>query len=115
MAAIGLTTLTVTIASGQSLSPEVKLGAGTLVGIQMPGAWTAAGLTFQASGDGGATFGDLHTSSAELSLTVAANQFIALDPTALRGVNDIKVRSGTSSVPVAQGADAVLTLILRTN
>lgn len=108
---VNLTTFPVTIASGQSLSPEVDLGANSLVGIAMPAAWTAAALTFQVSPDGGTTWLELQSTSAVISFTAAAGQFIAVDPTALRGFNALKVRSGTSGAPVTQGANATLTLI----
>lgn len=110
---IGFATFTATIASGQSLSAEVDLGANSLVGIAMPSAWTAADLTFQVSADGGVTWLELQSISAAIDFKAAASQFIAVDPTQLRGFNALKVRSGTSSVPVTQGATAVLTLVGR--
>jgi hypothetical protein len=108
---INLTPFPVLIANGTSLSAEVDLGANVLVGIAMPAAWTAASLTFQVSPDGGVTWLELQSISAVISYTVAAGQFIAVDPAALRGFNALKVRSGTSGTPVAQGADRTLTLI----
>ena len=116
-----LESMTVTIASGTSLSPAVKLGQKTLVGIALPSAWTAADITFQVSPDGGTTFGEAETSDGTAANAAApfqihspaASQFIAFDPTRFRGVNCIKVRSGTSGTPVAQGADRVLTLLVR--
>jgi hypothetical protein len=112
---------TATIAAGQSLSGQVSLGQKTLVGIYMPAAWTAADLTFQVSGDGGTTFEefvvtDLTAANAVATVQVhtpAASQFIGLDPAKFRGVNCIKVRSGTSGTPVNQVAQAVITLALR--
>ena len=110
---IGLATFTATIASGQSLSAEVDLGANILLGIAMPAAWTAADLTFQVSPDGGVTWLELQTTSAAVDFKAAAGQFIGVDPTALRGFNALKVRSGTSASPVNQSATAVLTLVGR--
>jgi len=111
---IGLDTIPVTIANGQSISAEADLGAKTLVGIAMPAAWTAAVLTFQVTIDNGATWLEATTSAgAAFSFTVAAGQFIAVDPALWRGINAIKIRSGTSGTPVAQGSDRVLNLILR--
>lgn len=110
---IGFSTFTATIVSGQSLSAEVDLGANAIVGIAMPAAWTAADLTFQVSIDGGVTWLELQSISAAIDFKAAAGQFIAVDPTQLRGFNAIKVRSGTSGVPVNQGATAVLTLMGR--
>jgi hypothetical protein len=111
---MGVTTLPVTIASGQSLSGQVDIGPNTLVGIVIPASWTAAGLTFQASPDGGTTWAELTTSAgAAVSFTVAGSQFIAVDPTTLRGVLSLKIRSGTPGAPVVQTPAAVLTLVLK--
>jgi hypothetical protein len=102
------------IANGQSLSAAVPLGADTLVGIVMPAAWTAAALTFLVSADGGASFQSLfNDAGTEVSVTVTAAEFVAIDPKYYRGANFIKVRSGTSATPVAQGADRALTLVGR--
>ena len=116
-----LDVFTATIGAGASLSGAVKLGQKTLVGIYMPAAWTAADITFQESGDGGVTFGELETSDGTATGTVApftvhspaAGQFIGFDPTRFRGVNCIKVRSGTVGTPVNQAAQAVITLAVR--
>lgn len=113
--------LTATIGAGAALSAAVNLGAKSLVGLVMPSAWTAADITFQASGDGGATFGELvltDLAAADAVATVqihspATSQFIGIDPEKLRGVNVLKVRSGTSGAPVNQVAQADITLIVR--
>jgi hypothetical protein len=112
---VGISLLPATIANGTSLSGEVDLGALDLVGIQMPAAWTAASMTFQVSVDGGVTWLE-HTSSAgtETTFTVAASQYIAVDPTLWRGVNAVKVRSGTLGSPVNQGQAVTLNLVCRT-
>lgn len=100
----------VTISNGTSLSPAVALGNKLLVGIAMPAGWDAADLTFQVSIDG-STWLELQTTSAAVDYKAAASQFISIDPNLWRGVNQIKVRSGTSGVPVNQTADRQLTLI----
>lgn len=108
------TNIAATIAASGSLSSEVDFGIGTLVGIAMPAAWTAAALTFQVSTDGGITFNEMTTSAGvAVSFTAAAGQYIAVDPTLWRGVNAIRVRSGTSGAPVAQGVQAILTMVTR--
>lgn len=113
---------TVTIASAASLSDGAHIGygnpdgasRGTLVAIVMPAAWTAADLTFQASNDN-TTFTDLYSASGtEYTASAAADRWIAFDPADFAGVTHLKVRSGTSSVPVTQAANRVLTLIVRT-
>lgn len=101
---------TVTIANGQSLSAALFIGGNRVVAIEMPAAWTAAGLSFQASADG-VTYNDVHTTSAELTVTAGASRLLLLGR-ALEGTVFLKVRSGTSGTPVAQGADRVLKLIV---
>ena len=106
--------VTGTRAISTSLSPEVDFGAGTVVGIHMPAAWTAAGMTFQVSPDGGATWNEMtSTGGAAVNFTVAAGQFINVDPALWRGVNAIKVRSGTSGSPVSQAAAAQIIFVTR--
>lgn len=111
---IGIAPGTALIASGTALSAAVPLGAKQLVGIAMPAAWDAAALTFQVSADGGTTWLEMTTSAgAAVSFTVAGGQFIAIDPAIWRGINMLKLRSGTSGAPVNQTADRTLTLVTK--
>lgn len=108
-----LVSATVTISNGTALSPAVDLQGYNLVGIAMPAAWTAANITFQGSADNN-NFFDLYDSGSEINLaSAAASRYIALNPTQFAAVRYLKVRSGTSAVPLNQGADRVVTLILR--
>lgn len=100
------------IANGASLSGAVNLHALRLAGIQMPAAWTAASLTFQASFDG-TTYAEVcDTSGAAVTFTVAAGTFVVINPATIAGVRNLKVRSGTSGAPVAQGAERTLRLVV---
>lgn len=105
------------IASGTALSGQIDIGSWTLVGIVVPSNWTTAGLSFQASADGGVSWGELLDQTATAisvsSVTGGTQVFIALDPTKLRGVQSIKVRSGTSAAPVSQANTVSLSLITR--
>lgn len=113
-AAINISQFVATILAGAALSGEVDIGGNTLVGITMPAAWTTAAMTFSVSTDGGTTWCEMTTSAgAEVSYTVAASQYIAVDPTLWRGVNAVKVRSGTLASAVNQVAQALVTLITR--
>jgi len=106
-------TTTATIANAASLSGVVDCGSARLALIVMPASWTAADLTFQESVDG-STFVDKYDSvgveytvvcgGASRSLTINLSDFI--------GARYLKIRSGTSAVPVAQGGSRVLTLVL---
>lgn len=103
----------VTIANGASVTSTggpvgdgvIDLRKKSLVGIQMPAAWTAANLTFSASMDGGVTFNDLYDDSGtERTVTAAAGRSITLDPMRFLGCTHLKIRSGTSAAAVNQGA-----------
>jgi len=101
-----------TIASGQSLSDQVAIGALVPIGIVLPGAWTAADLSFAVSHDDGITFSPLFDMAAEVTASAAAaSRYIALDPAKFVGINHLKIRSGTSGSPVNQAADRALILI----
>ena len=103
--------------SGTVATGGVLMGADTLVGIWMPSSWVTAALTFQVSPDGGATWPELYNDSGSaISITAAAGQFISLVTNSnytWRGINAIKVRSGTAGSPVVQTSGAVVTLIGR--
>lgn len=100
----------VDIANGASLSTAVNLSGRILCGIYMPAAWTAGGLSFQASEDG-LTFYDVWVDGAEYTTATAAGVYTAINSDAFLGVRHIKVRAGTSAVPVAQGALRTLLLM----
>lgn len=104
---------TATILNGASLSAAVSLLSQRLVAIIMPAAWTAAGLTFQASDDG-TNYYNLHDGAGtEVSLTVAASRYVRLTPADWSRIRYLKVRSGTSGVPVNQGADRAIILLTK--
>ena len=104
-------TKTATIALGESLSAAVDLTGLVLVGLQMPAAWTAAGITLQASADG-TTYGDFKDYAGnEYTLVVTVNDHLHLDFIELMGVRYVKVRSGTSASAVNQLAARAVTLV----
>lgn len=104
----------VTISNGQSLSGAIDLERETLVGVQIPAAWTSAGLSFQASPDG-VTYGEAKDENGSVITvaTLAATDFVIFPPSKFLGARFLKIRSGTSGAPVTQGADRVLTLTTR--
>jgi hypothetical protein len=117
MLSIAITPNLATIAAGASLSDAVSLGALTLVGISMPAVWTAADLTFQVSPDGGTTWQELYDGAGNaLTVKTGAGQFVIplADPSYVwRGINMVKVRSGTAGAPVVQVVAAVVNLVTR--
>ncbi len=116
-----VSTLTCTIANGQSLSntaqpqsaPYASLGDMALYGIIMPSSWTAANLTLQLSSDG-TNFSNVYDSGgSEFIIYADASRHILIPPAAFICSRGIKVRSGTSGTPVNQGAARDITLLVR--
>jgi hypothetical protein len=107
------------IQAGQSLSNEIDIGSKVLVGLVLPGVWIAAagGISFQVSVDGGTTWNELTVGTTgvafALAFTGAGAAYLTIDPTQLRGVQAIKVRSGTVGAPVVQTSLVTLTLVTR--
>ncbi len=103
-----------TMASGAALSGAIPLDGQLLAGIGLPNStgWTDAGLTFQVSLDGGATFYDLWRDGAEYAVSVPTGRtnatFVDVNPVDFSAFTHIKVRSGTAGTPVNQGADRAL-------
>lgn len=109
------TAVTASIANGESLSGAIDLQNTRLSRIAIPATWTAANLTFQVSYDG-TTYNDLYdaagvevTASAAASRSISLHQLYAL----FQDVRWLKIRSGTSGVPVNQGGARTLNLAVR--
>lgn len=101
-----------TIANGANLSNAVDFYAtDSTVALQMPAAWTTADLTVQASLDN-VTFTDMYLDDGtEMVIKAGASRWIVLNITRFLGVRYIKLRSGTASVPVNQGASRTIYLV----
>jgi len=108
-----------TIQAGQSLSNCVYIGAGEIVAVEMPAAWDAAAITFQASVDGVNYFNLVDDAGNEVKLVASAGNHVAIgEGTAakaeqFRGAVYVMVRSGTAAAPVAQTANRTVTLVAR--
>lgn len=105
-----------TIASGASLSAGVSCLGFVLLGVELPSTWTNADVTFQGSTDDGATYKDLvDEDGVEILYDCVVNDnkiHLALPASPMiGGLTHIKVRSGTSAIPVNQGGDRSVKLI----
>jgi hypothetical protein len=117
-AQMGLSLVPVSIAAGQSVSPQVDIGPGKLVGIYFPAGWTAAAPTFQVSPDGGATWYEHYSYTGSETVFGSGGStalYLAVDPTLWNGVVSLKVRSGTPGAPVNQVSAANLLLACKVN
>lgn len=105
-----------TILDGPSgLSAAINLRGFVPKGILMPAAWGAASVTFQAAEAEAGTYQDLYDSAGtEVSVTVAGGRAVGFSTAVqdlLAGVAFVKLRSGTTAVPVNQGANRALILV----
>lgn len=104
-----------TITNGTSLSAAIYCGGQYFpCTILMPAAWTAASITFQISYDNSTFYNLYKEDGTEYALTSpAASTAIALTPGYFAGANYLKIRSGTSGTPVNQGADRIMTVLVK--
>lgn len=107
-----------TEAAGSSLSGAVSLSELEIVGVLFPATWVDADLSFQVSGDGGATFKNLFNGDTELVLAGAVNAdrwcgLTDAQAATLRGWDQIKVRSGTAGAHVDQTANRTIQIKVR--
>ena len=104
----------VTIAKDASLSGVIDCRGFRVAKIYMPSAWTTADLTFQESA-AGTTFGEL-ADDGGITVTAEASDSAVIVPMinalAFNDVCYLKIRSGTSSTAVTQGAERVVKVLL---
>jgi len=105
---------------GESLSDKVDMTNFVLTGVIVPASWTAASISFQAAApnardkDHADYFVLVDSLNAEVTLTVAANRFVALTAVhaeMLKAVNYLRLQSGTSAAPVNQTGAKTLYLV----
>ena len=103
---------TATSANNAALSDSVTIDKSLLLGLVLPGTWTTADLTLQASADG-TTFGNVYDAAGtEVTIKAAASRYVTLDPASFAGMKAIKLRSGTSGSPVNQDGERSITVVV---
>lgn len=101
----------VNIANGANVSDAIDVNGLAVLGFQLPAAWTAAGVSFQASKDN-STYGILKYEGTEYTAaSLVASDFVTLNPQAFIGVRWLKLVSGTSGTGVNQGGARAISLI----
>jgi len=104
-----ISTLTVNIANGQTTSTAIDLSGASLVGIQMPAAFTGTSISFQVATSVGGTYQTMiDASGSTISKTISASKYLVIDPAEFAGVQFFKIVSGSS-----EGASRDLTLVAR--
>jgi hypothetical protein len=115
---MGLRVFRATILSGTALSEEIDIGEVQDIALQIPATWTAASITFAASADSQGTYGPVYDDTGA-EVTLASANVVASRMIALKSLRDvmaplryIKLRSGTSAVPVNQAADRGIVVLM---
>lgn len=116
MSIIGARSHIATILDTASLSDAVELDGFSVIRIIMPAGWDAADLTFQVSDDEGDNFYNLYWDwGPEVVVDAGVSRVIELSPfVQLTHIDQIKVRSGTAGVPVAQNGTVEVILVVST-
>lgn len=93
-----------------ALSNIQKIGDYTVVGIQIPSAWTAADISFKGATPTSqeiadpTTLFDLYDGNTELKYTPVASGLILVPPVLFIAPVYIQIRSGVTALPVNQAA-----------
>jgi hypothetical protein len=95
------------IANGGTTSAAVDLGGYTLVGLRVA-TMTGVAITYTMSDTFGGTYVAVHNSSGAVSTTVGDDLYYAVSPDNFRGLQFIKLVSGS-----AEGAERTVKLYLR--
>ncbi|SRR6266566_2500812 len=102
----------VTIAAGQSLSPEIDTEGFELTGLAVPLGFSGSQITFAAAERPGGTFLSVRDTGAEVVVNVAAGRIVAIGATTtLASLRHLKVRAGTAASPTTQGSNVRLLLL----
>ncbi len=111
-----ISSTTATIAKDGTLSGVVALNGYNKFTLIMPAEWTAAHVTFQACDTVDGTFVDLYTeAAAEVDIDVSAGGVYPLTTSSasLSYLPYIKIRSGTTALPVQQAAARTITIVMK--
>lgn len=104
-----LSVLTATITNGTTTSDAQDIAGTTLVGIQLPAAFTGTAITFQVATSLAGAYQTLTNSGGSaLALSVSAAKFITLNPADFAGIQFFKLVSNA-----AEGATRSIELITR--
>jgi hypothetical protein len=87
--------VTVTVGLGSIISGIIKLGGWELLGLHLPTV-TSTSLTFSGSTDGTNFVAIKRSAGTAVSLTIASNTIVNVDPTLLAGCIHLKVTVDTA-------------------
>lgn len=87
---------TATIVNTAQESSVISTAGLSLCGILMPPTFTGTALTFEACATLGGTYVPVYNSAGQVSYTVAAARYIAIDPKDFQGILFLKIKSGSA-------------------
>ena len=87
---------TAVIAISTTTSAALATGGASLVGCQLPAAFTGTSISFTVATSLGGTYQELDNSSGKVSYTVAAGKYIVINPVDFYGVQYFKIVSNSS-------------------
>lgn len=97
----------VVVADGQTKSAAFATNGMALVGIAIPSSFEGTTLTFESGDALAGTFSPIYNSAGQVSYTVAASRYIAIDPKDFHGVLFLKL------VVSSQTGDSTLEVTLK--
>jgi len=109
-------TMQATISSGTSVSNAIDPVDSALLGFIMPAAWTTAALNLEVSMDNtnwATVIYDKVGTAVSSWATPVAGAAYAVDAMSMLPWRFVRFRSGTSGSPVTQGADRLITTVMR--
>lgn len=103
------------IPAGSSVSNVCQTGARQIVGAIMPSAWDAADLRLEAElvGSAEGTYGPVFISGSQAgwaSTDAVASRYLAIS--GLYALGEVRLRSGTTALPVNQTASRTIWLVV---
>jgi hypothetical protein len=106
-------TASITIPAGESLSSALDLTTGSLAQLLSPDVWSPpANISFMLSADG-ASFQDVYDETGnEIVWAMDAGRAVAIDPVLTSAATFLKLRSGSSTHPIAQDADRTFVCVM---
>jgi hypothetical protein len=105
------TSVTATIAAGQSLSNAVDLTAGSIAMMIMPANWETTVVSFQLSEDN-VNFYDVYQDGKEVTRAVVAGAASIVPTSLTQAALWMKIRSGQTGHPLVQSAARSFTCVL---
>ncbi len=104
--------LEVTIPSGDAVSDAIHVANSTPKAFHLPTIDNSK-LTFLGSADGSTFYNVYDSTNSEVEEPATTGQLYLDAPDALRGVNYVKIRTGTSASPVSQSAERTITVVCK--